>query len=115
MPKTRPARRSEDAPHVERAYRNLKAAIVGGRYRPGASLSEVGLATEHGMSRSHFSHDFKARTGLSPGRFMAEVRIQEASRLLLQPSTAWKPYLSCNIFVEEIRIILSRVGYWDRK
>lgn len=52
MPKTRTARRSEDAPHVERAYRNLKAAIVGGRYRPGASLSEVGLATEHGMSRT---------------------------------------------------------------
>ena len=49
MPKTRPARRSEDAPHVERAYRNLKAAIVAGRYRPGASLSEVGLATEHGI------------------------------------------------------------------
>jgi DNA-binding GntR family transcriptional regulator len=40
------------APHVERAYRNLKAAIVEGRYRPGASLSEVGLASEHGMSRT---------------------------------------------------------------
>jgi DNA-binding GntR family transcriptional regulator len=52
MPRTRSPRRSEDAPHVERAYRNLKAAIVEGRYRPGASLSEVGLATEHGMSRT---------------------------------------------------------------
>ena len=40
------------APHVERAYRNLKAGIVEGRYRPGASLSEVSLATEHGMSRT---------------------------------------------------------------
>src|SRR5574339_786574 len=40
------------APHVERAYRNLKAGIVGGRYRPGAALSEVGLASEHGMSRT---------------------------------------------------------------
>ncbi len=52
MVKTHSPRRSEDAPHVERAYRNLKAAIVEGRYRPGASLSEVGLATEHGMSRT---------------------------------------------------------------
>jgi DNA-binding GntR family transcriptional regulator len=52
MSKARPTRRSEDAPHVERAYRNLKAAIVEGRYRPGASLSEVGLAGEHGMSRT---------------------------------------------------------------
>ncbi|HEX6464830.1 MAG TPA: GntR family transcriptional regulator [Vicinamibacterales bacterium] len=52
MAKSRPARRSEDAPHVERAYRDLKTAIVEGRYRPGAALSEVGLATEHGMSRT---------------------------------------------------------------
>ena len=47
----RAARRAR-APHVERAYRNLKAGIVEGRYRPGASLSEVGLASEHGMSRT---------------------------------------------------------------
>jgi DNA-binding GntR family transcriptional regulator len=40
------------APHVERAYRNLKTGIVEGRYRPGASLSEVSLASEHGMSRT---------------------------------------------------------------
>jgi DNA-binding GntR family transcriptional regulator len=40
------------APHVERAYTNLKAGIVEGRYRPGASLSEVSLASEHGMSRT---------------------------------------------------------------
>jgi len=43
---------ARSAPHVERAYRNLKAGIVQGRYRPGASLSEVGLASEHGMSRT---------------------------------------------------------------
>src|SRR4051794_40759757 len=53
MAKSRSARRPvDDAPHVERAYRNLKAGIVEGRYRPGESLSEVGLATEHGMSRT---------------------------------------------------------------
>jgi DNA-binding GntR family transcriptional regulator len=46
------SRRSPDAPHVERAYRDLKAGIVEGRYRPGAALSEVGLAHEHGMSRT---------------------------------------------------------------
>ncbi len=52
MAKARAVRRTDDAPHVERAYRNLKAGIVEGRYRPGAALSEVGLATEHGMSRT---------------------------------------------------------------
>jgi DNA-binding GntR family transcriptional regulator len=57
--KSRAARRAPkveietpSAPHVERAYSNLKAGIVAGRYRPGASLSEVSLATEHGMSRT---------------------------------------------------------------
>src|SRR5215471_12232913 len=52
MAKSRPVRRSDHAPHVERAYRNLKAGIVEGRYRPGESLSEVGLASQHGMSRT---------------------------------------------------------------
>jgi len=52
MQKTTPTRRSDDAPHVERAYRNLKAGIVDGRYRPGESLSEGSLAGEHGMSRT---------------------------------------------------------------
>jgi DNA-binding GntR family transcriptional regulator len=52
MAKSRPARSTDHAPHVERAYRNLKAGIVEGRYRPGAALSEVGLASEHGMSRT---------------------------------------------------------------
>lgn len=50
--RTRPARPSAEGPHVERAYRNLKAGIVEGRYRPGAPLSEVSLASEHGMSRT---------------------------------------------------------------
>jgi DNA-binding GntR family transcriptional regulator len=52
MAKPRPVPRTDHAPHVERAYRNLKAGIVAGRYRPGESLSEVGLANEHGMSRT---------------------------------------------------------------
>jgi DNA-binding GntR family transcriptional regulator len=46
------SRRPPEAPHVERAYRDLKSGIVEGRYRPGASLSEVSLAHEHGMSRT---------------------------------------------------------------
>ena len=52
MVKIRGARRPVEVPHVERAYRNLKAGIVEGRYRPGAALSEVSLAAEHGMSRT---------------------------------------------------------------
>jgi len=43
---------SPEPPQVERAYQNIKIGIVRGRYRPGAPLSEVGLAREHGMSRT---------------------------------------------------------------
>ncbi len=48
---TQPSR-SPDKPQVDRAYHNIKAGIVRGRYRPGAPLSEVMLAKEHGMSRT---------------------------------------------------------------
>ena len=41
------------------------------------------LAAEFGMSRSHFSHFFRARTGTTPARFATEVRIHEATRMLL--------------------------------
>jgi AraC-like DNA-binding protein len=50
---------------------------------PKRVLQVDALAAEHGMSRSHFSHFFKARTGLTPARFATQVRIQEAARLLL--------------------------------
>jgi len=57
------------------------------RSRVIASLPEVldtnALAAEHGMSRTHFSHFFRARTGLTPARFAAEVRIHQATRMLL--------------------------------
>jgi AraC-like DNA-binding protein len=40
------------------------------------------LAAEYGMSRSHFSHFFRTRTGLTPARFASEVRVHEAARML---------------------------------
>ncbi len=42
----------EEASQVERAYRNIKAAIIEGRYRPGDPLSERSLAAELGRSRT---------------------------------------------------------------
>jgi AraC-like DNA-binding protein len=41
------------------------------------------LAAEHGMTRSHFSHFFRSRTGLTPAHFATEVRIHHATRMLL--------------------------------
>jgi DNA-binding GntR family transcriptional regulator len=72
------------APHVERAYRNLKAGIVEGRYRPGAPLSEVSLAGEHGMSRTPireglarlWQEGYLERV-LGHGYFVARVTVQQ--------------------------------------
>lgn len=40
------------------------------------------LAAEFGMSRSHFSHYFRGRTGLTPAHFSTEVRVDKATRML---------------------------------
>ena len=53
--------------------------LAGGRRALGVGV----LAAEHGMSRSAYSHFFRARTGTSPAHFMTEIRIQEAERLLV--------------------------------
>jgi AraC-like DNA-binding protein len=42
------------------------------------------LAADYGMSRSHFSRFFRARTSLTPARFITEVRLREAARLLVE-------------------------------
>lgn len=47
------------------------------------ALDVHALAAEHGMSRSHFSHFFRARTGLTPARYATDVRIHQATRMLL--------------------------------
>jgi AraC-like DNA-binding protein len=71
----------------ERLLEALRIRIMKDPSRPPGVAS---VAAEHGMSRSHFSHYLKARTGLSPGRFMTEARIQEAARLLVQTRTPVK-------------------------
>src|SRR5918998_1116289 len=106
------------APHVERAYSNLKAGIVEGRYRPGASLSEVSLAAEHGMSRTPI------REGLARlwqeryldrvvghGYFVARVTVQtihdtfDVRRLLEGAAAARAAELATPEEVEELRAL----------
>jgi AraC-like DNA-binding protein len=64
----------------ERALGWLRTRVLATPRRP-PTVDEV--AGARGMSRSHFSHEFRARAGLTPARFMTEVRIQEAARELL--------------------------------
>lgn len=54
------------------------------------ALDVHALADEFGMSRTHFSHLFRAQTGLTPAHFATEVRIHEAARLLLETHTPLK-------------------------
>ena len=41
------------------------------------------IATNYGMSRSHFSHHFKRTTGIAPAQFIVQVRLEEATHRLL--------------------------------
>ncbi len=118
MAKARTARQPLDAPHVERAYRNLKTGIVEGRYRPGAALSEVGLAAEHGMSRTPI------REGLARlwqegyldrvvghGYFVARVTVQQihdtfdVRRLLEGAAAARAAELASDTDIERLRAL----------
>jgi transcriptional regulator GlxA family with amidase domain len=64
----------------QRLLETVRARVVANLPR---SLDVNALAAEHGMSRTHFSHFFRARTGFTPARFVAEVRIHQATRMLL--------------------------------
>jgi AraC-like DNA-binding protein len=76
----RSAHQARDSNEGQRLLETVRSLII-------ASLpNAVGVeafAAEHGMSRSHFSHFFRARTGLTPAHFATEVRIHEAARMLL--------------------------------
>lgn len=105
-----------DSPQVERAYLNIKAGIVAGRYKPGAPLSEVMLAREHGMSRT------PVREGLARlwqeryldrvvghGYFVARVTVQsihdtfDVRRLLEGAAAARAAELATDEEIERLR------------
>jgi AraC-like DNA-binding protein len=64
----------------ERLLEETRDAVLADPRRP---LRVETLACRRGMSRSHFGHYFKVRTGLTPAAFATGVRIQEAARMLL--------------------------------
>ena len=70
----------EPHPEADRLLQELKARVL---ESPQTRLDVSSLAAEQGMSRSAFSHHFHERTGFAPARFMTEVRLQAAARLLV--------------------------------
>jgi AraC-like DNA-binding protein len=77
----------------QQAHKNRASSSEGSRLiekvraRVIASLPKAldvnSLAADYGLSRTHFSHFFRSRTGLTPARFATEVRIHLATRMLL--------------------------------
>ena len=65
--------------------RGVELAITTMRQSFGESLTLNELARVAFMSPFHFSRVFEQITGVSPGRFLAAIRMQEAKRLLLDP------------------------------
>jgi AraC-like DNA-binding protein len=64
----------------ERLRDAVRSYVLGAAGRP---IDVAELAARHGMSRSHFSHMFKAVTGCAPAQFVLQVRLEEATRQLL--------------------------------
>jgi AraC-like DNA-binding protein len=48
------------------------------------------FARQHGLSRSHFSHQFREATGLAPAAFVLETRLAEARRMLRESGAPLK-------------------------
>ncbi len=70
----------DDSVEGQRLLEEFRSRVVAGLPK---ALDVNALAADYGMSRTHFSHFFRARTGLTPARFSTEVRIQRATRMLL--------------------------------
>jgi AraC-like DNA-binding protein len=72
---------SDGSDERQRLLDAVRALVVA---RLPEAIGVEAVAAEYGMSRSHFSHFFRARTGYTPARFAIEVRTHEAARLLLE-------------------------------
>jgi AraC-like DNA-binding protein len=67
-------------PEGERLLEELRSRVLSDPRRP---LSIQLLASERDMSPTAFSHFFRTQTGVTPARFITEVKVQEAARLLV--------------------------------
>jgi AraC-like DNA-binding protein len=68
----------------ERILADVRAQIVDRLPAGVPSVSE--LADERGMSRTGFTHYFRRTTGISPARFINQVRLSEVAKLLVSSS-----------------------------
>jgi AraC-like DNA-binding protein len=76
----RAATRHSTPSETERWLDDVRRYVVA---RLAHSIAVAELAERSGMSRSHFSHSFRAATGIAPAQFIRQVRLEEATRRLL--------------------------------
>ena len=70
----------EDSGEGQRLLDKIRTRVITGLPKV---IDIKALAAEYGMSRTHFSHFFRDRTGLTPAHFTTEVRVQQAARMLI--------------------------------
>src|SRR5947208_14188411 len=76
------ARRVEGCEHMDNAVERA-IEFIWQRYSEPLSLTEIAFP----LSRSYFARLFRDVTGITPGRFLAAIRIHQAKCLLLSTST----------------------------
>ena len=123
-----PSDRPSDASQVERAYREIKAGIVDGRYRPGAPLSEVMLAKAHNMSRTPvresltrlWQEHYLDRVA-GHGYFVARVTVQlihetfDVRRVLEGAAAAWAAERATEEEIAQLRHLASLAACGRRR
>jgi len=91
-------KRKEMGPHDQQTEQNIQRVIDSIYENMGERITIDDMARTAMFSKFHFTRLFQRMTGVSPGRFLAAVRLQEAKKLLL----------STGLSVTEIS---HRVGY----
>ncbi len=84
-------------PRKREIVQRTKAYILDHLAEP---LSLEVLAKENGLSKFHFSREFKKAAGVSPVEFLRRLRVEEARSLLL--TSSWP-----------LKVIAERVGFAD--
>ena len=71
-----------------RLPRHLLQRVMERMHDPVADLDLQTLAAETGYSRSHFLRMFEAATGLTPHRYLLQLRLERAQELIRKGSTS---------------------------
>jgi AraC-like DNA-binding protein len=95
-----------------RGQRPVDAAVEALLVQPFTAVDLKGLAARHGCTREHLVRRFTARTGLPPGRWLAERRLERALALVQHGDrSAAAIAAQCGLSLQALgRLLRSRTG-----